>query len=370
MLTRSTKDDLRGLSGTTCATPGTEFWFVGSGAVVGQRGRIYLTNPESVPAVADITLYGPTGRLEIPSARGVTVAAHAQRVLKLDALAPDVTRFGIHIQVRQGRLSAAVRDQQLAGLTPRGADWLPPAAAPARQVVVPGLAEGEGDRRLQVVVPGDTDAIVRIQLAGAGGSSVPSGLDVVEARAGRVTEIDLKPYAGGQPVAVILRADHPVTAGLYYRVEDGDKLTDYAYTAAAPALTPASPGVVPELRGSDAGATVHSTLLLAAPRAAAKVEVAPLAVAGANAAAGEPRTITVPAGSQVTVDAADLSTASDFAVSLRPLPGSGPVMAVSQISEADSSGPMVTASVVQALRYAVAVPSVVADLSTGLRPGS
>ncbi|MGZ4594348.1 MAG: hypothetical protein ACXV3C_10795, partial [Actinomycetes bacterium] len=77
---------------------------------------------------------------------------------------------------------------------------------------------------------------------------------------------------------------------------------------------------------------------------------------------------TVPAGSQVTVDAVDLSSAADFAVTLRPAEGSGPVMAASQISEADPTGPMVTTSVVVPARYAVRVPSVVADLSTGLRP--
>jgi hypothetical protein len=364
MTTRSTADDLRGLSGTTCAAPGTEFWFVGSGAVVGQRGRIYLSNPEPVPAVVDVTLYGPTGPLEVPSARGVTVAAGRQEVLKLDALAPDVTRFGIHIQVRQGRVAAAVRDQQVSGLTPRGADWLPQTLAPARQLVLPDVAQGAGERQLQIVVPGDSDAIVKVRLLGVGGSFVPSGLDVVEARAGRVTQIDLQSYAGGQPVAVALFSDQPLTAGLLSRAQGGTgPLTDIAYTAAAPALSPAAPGVVPALRGSAAGATVHSRLLLAAPDGAAKVEVALLPPASA-----QPKTFIVPQGSQIAVDASDLSTAADFAVSLRPLSGSGPVMAASELSDADPTGPMVTASVVRPGRYAVEVPSVVADLSTGLRP--
>jgi hypothetical protein len=363
MLTRSTADDLRGLSGTSCAAPGTDFWFVGSGAVVGQRGRVYLSNPEAVPAVVDVALFGPDGPIRVPSARGLTVAAGAQEVLKLDALAPDVTRFGIHVQVRQGRVSAAVRDQQVSGLTPRGADWLPAAEPPGRRLVLPGVAVGAGERRLQILVPGDTDAIVRVKLVGVGGSFAPSGLDVVEARAGRVTDIDLAPYTGAQPVAVSLTSDQPVTAGLLYRAQGGaGTLTDIAYVAAAPPLSPAAPGVVPELRGSQAGATVHGKLLLAAAGVAARVEIAVL-----PPAAGTPRTVTVPAASQITVDAADLSTAADFAVTLRPLAGSGPVMAVSEVSEADPTGPMVTAAVVRPPVYAVQVPVVVADLSTGLR---
>lgn len=364
MTTRSTVDDLRGLSGTACVSPGTDFWFVGSGAVVGQRGRIYLTNTESVPAVVDVTLYGPTGVIEAPSGRGVIVAAGAQKILKLDALAPDVTRFGIHAQVRQGRVSAAVRDQQVSGLTPRGADWVPAAMAPRRRLVMPGVVVGAGERRLQIVVPGDSDAIVRVRLMGSSGSFVPSGLDVVEARAGRVTELDLEPLTGGSPVALQLTADQPVTAGLLSRTDGGPgKLTDVAYTAAAPALTPSAPGVVPSLRGSAGGVAVHSKVMLAASGAAARVEVAVL-----PPATGTTKTVTVPAGSQVTVDAADMSTAKDFAVSLRPLAGSGPVAASSEISEADATGPMVTSSLIVPARYAVRVPSVVADLSTGLRP--
>ena len=88
MLTRSTVDAMRGLAGTACAVPGTDFWFVGSGAVVGQRGRVYLTNPEAAPAVADITLYGPDGPIDAPAGRGVPVAAGTQEVRLLDALAP------------------------------------------------------------------------------------------------------------------------------------------------------------------------------------------------------------------------------------------------------------------------------------------
>ena len=127
MTTRSTSDDIRGLASTACTVPGNDFWFVGSGAVVGRRGRLYLSNPESVPAVVDVTLYGPGGRVDAPSGRGVTLAAGAQQVLKLDALAPDIERFGVHVQVRQGRVAAALRDQQIQGLTPMGADWVPAA---------------------------------------------------------------------------------------------------------------------------------------------------------------------------------------------------------------------------------------------------
>lgn len=364
MTTSSTSDQVRGLAGTSCVAPDTDFWFVGSGAVVGQRGRLYLTNPESVPAVVDVTLYGPSGPISAPGGRGVTVAAGGQRVLKLDALAPDVVRFGVHVQVRQGRVSAALRDQQLAGLTPRGADWVPVAAPPSRRLLVPGVLGGAGERRLQLVVPGDSDAIVRVRLVAPDGAFVPSGLDVVEARSGRVTDLDLAPFAGQQPVAVELMSDQPVTAGLVNRLGGAQgKPSELAYTASAPTLSAAAPGVLADLRGSGAGSGLTSTLFLAAPDGPATVLVSVLAPA-----TGEPMRVVVPAGSQLSVAGADLSTAASFAATVVPVAGSGPVMAATEILGSDPSGPVVTMSVVAPPRYAVRVPSVLADLSTGLRP--
>ena len=364
MTTRSTSDDIRGLASTACAVPGNDFWFVGSGAVIGRRGRLYLSNPESVPAVVDVTLYGPGGRVDAPSGRGVTLAAGAQQVLKLDALAPDIERFGVHVQVRQGRVAAALRDQQIQGLTPMGADWVPAAQAPAHRLVLPGVPAGAGERRLQIVVPGDSDAIVRVRLIGVDGSFAPSGLDVVEARAGRVSDLDLSPFTGAQPVAVELTSDQPITAGLLVRVGGvGKARAEMAYTAAAAPISAGAPGVVTDLRGSKAGATIASTLVLAAPDHAATVQINVLAPA-----VGQSRRVTVPAGGQVSIDARTLSEDASFAVTLVPSKGSGPVMAARQVTEAEPSGPMITMTLVSPSRYAVRVPQVVADLSTGLRP--
>jgi hypothetical protein len=364
MTTRSTSDDIRGLASTACTAPGNEFWFVGSGAIVGRRGRLYLTNPESVPAVVDVTLYGPEGPLNAPSGRGVTLAAGAQQVLKLDALAPDVERFGVHVQVRQGRVAAALRDQQVQGLTPMGADWVPAAQLPARRLVLPGVPAGAGERRLQIAVPGDSDAIVKVRLIGVDGSFVPSGLDVVEARAGRVSDIDLAPFTGAQAVAVELTSDQPVTAGVLVRVGGvGKARAELAYTAAAAPISAAAPGVATDLRGSKAGATIASNLVLAAPDRAATVQIDVLAPA-----TGAPTRVSVPAGGQVTVAADTLAQDASFAVTLVPTAGSGPVMAASQLTETDPTGPLLTVRLVSPSRYAVQVPQVVADLSTGLRP--
>jgi hypothetical protein len=361
MLTRSTVDSGRGLLGTTCVTAGSDWWFVGSGSVVGQRGRVYLSNPEAAPAVLDLTLYGQDGPIDAPAGRGIAVAAGAQEVPLLDALAPGISVFAIHVHARTGRIAAAVRDQQIDGLTPRGADWLPAAAPPARRQLVAGVVSGTGERVLQVVAPGESDAIVKVRLVTETGSFAPSGLDVLEVKAGSVAVVDLAPYAGTDPVAVSLDSDVPVTAGVLARATGTatGALTDVAYTAAGRPLTPETPGAVPEAR---TGTGIGSTMLLATSGAAATVRVAPL-----PPATGTPQEVEVPAESQVVLDLATVSTAPSFSVSVVPLRGSGPVYAVREVTEAEAKGPMVTTEPVPPGRYTVAVPPVLADLSTGLR---
>ena len=364
-LTRSSDLAQRGLAGLTCAASDTDSWFVGSGAVVGRRGRVYLTNLEAAPAVVDVTLYGPDGPIDAPDGRGVAVAPGRQEVRLLDALSPGTARFAVHVHARQGRISAAVRDQQVEGLTPLGADWVPAARAPARQVRVPGVPGGPGERHLQVVAPGTADGIVRVRLVGESGAFTPAGLDVIEVRAGSVTDVDIAEYAGGEPVTVELTSDVPVTAGVLARLtgEAGD-LAEIAYAAAAEPLTPEAPGVVPEVR---VGEQVTSTLLLTAPAGAAVVELRQLP--GSEGTGGPPTEVRLPAGSQVAIDLVTVSDAAQWSLAVVPQPGAGPVLAVRQVTETGTRGPLVTSSPVLPGRYTVAVPSVVPDLSTGLRSG-
>ena len=357
--TRTPDGDLRGLAGTACVAAGTDFWFVGSGAEVGQRGRLYLTNPESAPALVDVTLYGPAGEIDAPMGRGVAVAAGGQEVLLLDALAPAIPRFGVHVQVRQGRVAAALRDTQIRGLDPLGVDWVPVAAAPRRRVVLPGVPAGPGARQLQVLAPGDSDAIVRVRLLAADGSFVPAGLDVIEVPAGSVAEVDLAPHAREEGVGVELTADAPVTAGVLARVGADGEQPEIAYTAAVLPLRDQAPGVV-ALAGVAGGP--GGQLLLAAPAGDASVLVSPILPA-----TGTATTVDVPSGSQVSVDLSTISEAATFAVTVAPAAGSGPVFASTALAETDQRGPLLTMSTLPPGRYLVRVPAVSADLSTGLR---
>jgi hypothetical protein len=260
----SSGGERRSLSGAVCTEPGTDAWFVGSGAVIGQRGELVLHNTEDAPAELDVVLYGVAGEIDTPSTRRVAVAAGGQKIIKLDAVAPRQRRLAAHVVVRAGRVSAALRDAQTRGLDWLGADWVPAAVAPQRRVVVPGVPAGGGERMLHVVAPGTSDAVVKVRLLALRGPFSPSGLAVLTVAAGTVKTVDLAPYTRGEAVAVELESDVPVTGSLLSRVGRPSGEGELTWTAATPALQ--APALLADV-GAGRGRSV-SLLLSAGPRSA------------------------------------------------------------------------------------------------------
>jgi hypothetical protein len=360
---RVVSGDLRGLATLACPTPTAESWFVGSGATLGRRGRVYLANPTAAAAVVDVELFGPDGPIDAPAGRSVPVPSGGQRVLLLDGLAPDVPVFAVHVAARQGRIAAAVRDEEKTGLDPLGTDWVPPASAPATEVTVPaipGMVGARDQRRLQIFVPGESDAVVAVQVLTAQGPYTPEGVDVISAAGGAVTEVDLGSLPAEGTYALCLESDVPVTAGVLVRRGADTGLLELAATSAVQAsrdvlVTPALP----------AAGGIASTLALGAPEGETRVELLPVVPAAGTPP--DPVTLEVGAGTTRVVDLAALTVAGGTAVVVRRLEGSGPVAAGVVLEEETDSGRFVTISPLVAPRVEVTVPPVTAELSAGLR---
>jgi hypothetical protein len=359
--TRGSSGDLRGLDSAACVRPGTDFWFVGGGAVVGQRDVLLLANAERTPAELDLEIVGPEGPVTAPSARGITVAPGEVAKVQLDALAPGVRALAIHVLVRSGRVAAALRDVQVRGLDPRGVDHVPAAAAPARRVVVPGVPGGPGERLLHVVAPGDSDAIVEVRLLAAGGGFVPAGLDVVTAKAGAVTTVDLARYARGEVVAVQLTSDVPVSASVLARTGDPAKTGELAWTAASVPLE--APAV---LADSGTAPGVTAALVLSTTGPAARVRLEPI---GTGTGTVPPaREVTVPEEGTLTVPLAGAD--QPYAVRIVPPAGGSPVWAARVLTATAPGGPFVTVTPVEPAVTTVVVPEVVADVLVGVERGA
>ena len=71
---------------------------------------LVLTNPESATATVDVTLHGRDGLVDAPGARGLQVSARTSIEVRLDEVAPGEKVLALHVQVRVGRLSAAITE--------------------------------------------------------------------------------------------------------------------------------------------------------------------------------------------------------------------------------------------------------------------
>lgn len=221
----------------SCPPPVPERWFAGAGAGATHASVLELVNPDRGPAVADVTVLGSTGVLDVPSLRGVTVPGGEALRLELAELAPRRDELALRVDVGRGRLTTTLLDR-VDRLVRDGAvhDWLPPQAEPAEELFLPGLVEGSGERTLVVANPGDSEARVRVEVVTARSTIAPVGLEPEVVAPGSVAALDLGRLLAaevrGGARALRLTASHPVLATLRQAVGD-----DVAHAVAAPAVT-------------------------------------------------------------------------------------------------------------------------------------
>ena len=351
--------DLRGLVTGRCAGPAREHWFVGGSGTVGRRGRLVLSNPTSVPAVVDVSVWNESGPVDAPATEDIAVPALGQQVLVLDALDPGAERVSVRVCASQGRVAAALEVRETDELDPQGVTFVPAAAEPSTDVVVPGVP-AHGERTLQILAPGDTDAIVSLRLLGPEGPFSPVDQDVVTVSAGTVMEVPITDAAGDAPVSVALESDVPVTAAVRVVDAPSDQLPEVAYTAATEPLA----GPAPALLGQ-AGSELATRLLVGVVGdLPARVQVWILA---ADGTAGEKQTIDVAGGSTVPVEVEALGGDHWLTAVVEPA-DPGTVVVTREIVGSDDDGALLDLLPVVAPAVTVQVPEVAGELPTGLAP--
>ncbi|MDX6235681.1 MAG: hypothetical protein QOG10_496 [Kribbellaceae bacterium] len=238
----------RGMASIPCQVPGSDFWFVGaSGAATGRRDVLVLTNLDSINASVDVTVYAAGGLQDVPAARGVVVPARGTAQVFLGTVLPKLRDLALHVVSTGGRVAAAVRDNATNGKVPAGVDWLNQSSAPATKVVVPALAPGAGIRTLTVVNPGDLQASATITVNGPNGPFKPAGISALSIPAGAVKVVRLDSVLDGDPSAVTVTSDQPLTASArmldpkgieFASMGSTDPLTGPAYLALPPHSEP------------------------------------------------------------------------------------------------------------------------------------
>ncbi|MFF3487643.1 DUF5719 family protein [Streptomyces sp. NPDC002701] len=342
----------RGLLGTACSAPDTDFWFPGASTTKERTDYAHLTNPDESAAVADVELYGKDGTLKSTVGEGIKIPPRSSEAVLLSTLIDEPQAdLTVHVTVRSGRVAAAVEavDDTLGG------DWLAPSAAPAGSLVLPGIPKDATSVRLVAFAPGEADADLKLRLASPTGPITPAGHETLHVKAGMTAAVDLGDITRGEAGSLMLTPtgrSTPVVAALRVVRGKGDSQET--------AFIPATSAVGGRATAAD-NRSKGSTLSLVAPGRAAKVRVTASAGSGGGTAAA--KSYTVKAGTTQNVELPVPSgLKGTYALTVERLSG-GPVHAARMIEAAEGGVPMFTVQTLPDDRGTVKVPEAEQDLS-------
>ncbi len=206
--------DLRGLTAAPCTQPSAMSWIVGGSIAAGSSAELRLVNPGVTPATAKVTLYGSIGRLSLPSNGEITVPAGGSSSLALETKGSQDPRIAVSVEAAGGSVVPTLVTESLDGETPAGTDVITPGAAPATDLVIPGVeivepaAQGEvADAKtgadssdtpaVRIINPGAAPATVSVTMLGKDGARPLSGAQSVTIDAGSVFDIQLAGVPAG-----------------------------------------------------------------------------------------------------------------------------------------------------------------------------
>jgi len=288
--------ELVGLAATICTEPTSSAWLVGGATTLGRTTLLLLTNPTGVAAEVSVTMWGESGDISAPGMTGISVPANGRRVLSLAGFAPGLASPVVHVEARGGQITAALQTSAMRVLDPGGVDVVAPGAAPAREVIIPGVRIFDGAgvaSSLGIEGYGDLDAIVRVANPGIESANVEVSITPTDpAAAGTAFELEIP---GGRVL------DTPLAAGLPL---GADPLADGSYTvtlssdqpvvgAVRTATIPAPDGEAGELRPGAADVAWFAAAPVLRGAVAVPVADAPAPVLVVAASDGQARELTL-----------------------------------------------------------------------------
>jgi len=214
VLETATTGEQAGLMAAPCSPPATLQWFPGIGSSGTNKTELILTNPDDSQAVVDLRFFGRDGRVPVPGSPNIAVAGRSTRTISIGTLVQTEGPLSVAVRTSSGRIAAVARVLQRFKQAPAGADWQVGAAAPATSVVIPAIPDGDGVRRLTVTNPGTVRATVTISALGVQGAFAPAGAETVDVEPESTAEVDLGPGLAGEPGAIKLTSDLPVTGAV------------------------------------------------------------------------------------------------------------------------------------------------------------
>lgn len=290
---------LQGLTASSCAEPVHEQWLVGGGTTLGQSLTLVLGNSFEVPATVQVSLFDQDGQVDSSRTTGVLVPANSQRIVSLGGYAPDRERIAVRVESTGAAVTAALGASQTVDIRSFSVDTITRQLAPATSLVVPGVANFSSDEHATDGAAPDADpypVLVRVLSPEGNGTATvralkPDGssqsLGTIDIEAGVVAELSVTTWPQ-EAQAVVIDATVPVVAGVL-GTADVPPAHDNAWFAPAPTLPADTEVGVAVVLGGE-------LVLANTGDAEATVEVA---VEGA----AKKKTVTVPAGAALPVEA-------------------------------------------------------------------
>jgi Family of unknown function (DUF5719) len=306
-----------GVGSVRCGEPGSDTWFLGPGQRSGaSQVQLDLMNIDSLAASVDVSVITDAGQAQAGNDTGITVPPHQTVTESLSGMASGSSVIAVEVHTSIGRVAADVSVSPAQGGT---ASWLPAAAGPSTQLVVPGVPPSGSAAGLVLAVPGTTSAEVNVVAITPQGRYRPFGSQPVELPGESASYTALTPLGGA--AALEITSSVPVAAGVVVPGSGAGAIT----AAAAPVSEQAV------VAGNASGSGLSASVLLSAPAGPARVrltEIAPASRGGTSVTGSQ--VVPVTAGRTLAVPVTAPSGAargSAFALVITPLPGSGPVYA-------------------------------------------
>jgi hypothetical protein len=202
-----------------CPSPRPQAWFTGVGSGAAHTSVLVLVNPDAGTAVADVTVYGRNGVIDVPRLRGVSVPGRSSVEVDLADVVPRRDELTLQVATARGRIGASVLDRSggVAG-TRQVSDWLPAQPAPATEELLVGIAPGSGRRLLAVANPSQRQVRVQVRLVTGNAVVTTQDLEPLRVDPGSTARLDLtkalRADAAEGTTGLLVTGTGPVTATL------------------------------------------------------------------------------------------------------------------------------------------------------------
>ena len=309
-----------GLASVRCGEPGSDIWFVGPGQQNGAAQiQLDLMNIDSLAASVDVSVITDAGQAQAGNDTGITVPPHQTVTESLSSTGSGSSVVAIEVHTSTGRVAADVSE----GSSHGGVSWLPSAAAPSTELVIPGVPPSGSAAGLFVAVPGTSSAKVNVLAITPQGHYRPFGSQTIDLPGESASSVALTPL-GGTAAALKITSNVPVVAGVLVPGSGAG-----AFTAATASISQQA-----IVAGNTTRSGLAASVVLSAPAGAARVRLTEIAQASSGGTAGTGVTggqvVSVRAGRTLVAPVTTPRGArhgSAFAVVITPLAGSGPLYA-------------------------------------------